>query len=269
MAAIHIGNQTAFSAASALEPFDYALANGFDAFEWFPDKKPSGGWDAEDLSPALREELRRTAQAKHIRFSVHGRWDANPLEPRSLNLLNNDIDLAIDLGAALFNIHLYPEHGIDVYIAAIKPIIQRTSRAGLQLSIENSPQNTPEHFNQLFKSLAKTGLSASHVGMCLDIGHANLCADTRNEYLKYLLALGKHVPVIHHHMHENWGDADTHLPLFTGPAGKDVAGLKKFLVAIQARKYSGSMILEGWPHPPTLLNQARDGLLQLLSPAHR
>src|SRR5947209_6292522 len=42
---ISIGNQTAFSAASLMEPFEYALANGFDAFEWFPDKKESGaGW---------------------------------------------------------------------------------------------------------------------------------------------------------------------------------------------------------------------------------
>ncbi len=37
-----IGNQTAFSAARFMEPFQYALANGFAAFEWFPDKKPDG-----------------------------------------------------------------------------------------------------------------------------------------------------------------------------------------------------------------------------------
>ncbi len=33
-----IGNQTSFAAASPLEPFDFALANGFTAFEFFPDR---------------------------------------------------------------------------------------------------------------------------------------------------------------------------------------------------------------------------------------
>jgi sugar phosphate isomerase/epimerase len=264
MPQIHIGNQTAYSAASALAPFDYALGNDFDAFEWFPDKKASGGWDGSDLSPVQREQIQKTAKANGIRQSVHGRWDANPLDPNALILLNEDIDLAVDLGAALFNIHLYPEQGIEVYLTAIQPIIKKTSRAGLQLSIENSPLNPPEEFNQLFDALQKSGLPVSHVGMCFDIGHANLCAATRNDYLKYFTALRRSVPVIHLHLHENWGDADTHLPLFTGPAGQDTTGIKQFLTAVQARKYSGSMILEGWPQPPTLLNQARHRLLQML-----
>jgi len=36
---------------------------------------------------------------------------------------------------------------------------------------------------------------------------------------------------------------------------------------MQRRNYSGSIILEQWPHPPSLLNQARDVLKQLLAPA--
>ena len=46
---IYIGNQTACWAATPREPFDYAVASGFDAFEWFPDKKPNGGWDENNL----------------------------------------------------------------------------------------------------------------------------------------------------------------------------------------------------------------------------
>jgi sugar phosphate isomerase/epimerase len=264
MLKIHIGNQTAFSAQSALEPFEYALGNGFDAFEWFPDKKSSGGWDAQALSPSLREEVRRAAKAKGVRLSVHGRWDANPLEPRALPLLNEDIGLASDLGAALFNIHLYADRGIEAFVAAIGPVIERTADAGAQLSIENTPLNPPEHFNRLFEALAKSGLPVSHVGMCFDMGHANLCAETRNDYLKYFLTLGEFVPVIHLHLHENRGDYDSHLPLFTGPAGTDETAVKEFLGALRKRKYAGSMILEVWPQPPTLLNQARDRLLQLL-----
>ena len=45
---IRIGNQTAFSALTPLEPFEYAVQNGFTAFEWFPDKKETGeGWGGD------------------------------------------------------------------------------------------------------------------------------------------------------------------------------------------------------------------------------
>ena len=57
---IHIGNQTACWAATPREPFDYAVASGFNAFEWFPDKKPNGGWDENDLDGAQRRNIRET-----------------------------------------------------------------------------------------------------------------------------------------------------------------------------------------------------------------
>jgi sugar phosphate isomerase/epimerase len=107
-----------------------------------------------------------------------------------------------------------------------------------------------------------------HVGMCLDLGHANLCAPTRNDYLGYLDRLDAGVPIIHLHVHENWGDCDSHLPLFTGPAGRDGGGVRGFVERIKRRNYSGSIILEQWPHPPSLLNQAREGLKQLLAEAN-
>jgi sugar phosphate isomerase/epimerase len=101
------------------------------------------------------------------------------------------------------------------------------------------------------------------VGMCLDLGHANLCAATRNDYLGFIDQLEPEVPIIHVHLHENWGDDDSHLALFTGPAGQDGAGLRGFVQRMKQRGFSGSVILEQWPQPPSLLNQARQGLLQL------
>src|SRR5437867_9360135 len=99
---IRIGNQTAFSSNTPTQPFEYALANEFDAFEWFPDKKPwGGGWDESDLSPGRRREIRDAAQARGMRLSVHARWEANPLKPEARPILVKDIELAEDLGAAL------------------------------------------------------------------------------------------------------------------------------------------------------------------------
>ena len=93
---IRIGNQTSCWAPTPTEPFDYAVVNGFDAFEWFPDKKPGAGWDDSDLDAPQRQRIRDTAREKEIRLSVHARWQANPLQPESSELLQKDIQLAAD-----------------------------------------------------------------------------------------------------------------------------------------------------------------------------
>jgi sugar phosphate isomerase/epimerase len=264
--AICIGNQTAFAAATILEPFHYALANGFDAFEWFPDKRHGGqGWDGTDLDAALRAEIRRAAQAKGVRLSVHAHWSANPLSPDASAVLSRDLEFAEALGAALVNVHLYTEMGIPSYARAVLPLLQQAADMGLQLSIENTPETTPQHFNELFAELQTMDVPGSpRAGMCFDLGHANLCPATHNDYLSYLEQLAPHVPIIHLHAHENWGDADTHLPLFTGPAAADGRGIDEFVKRIWRRRYTGSLILEQWPQPPSLLNAARDRLVELL-----
>ena len=262
---ICIGNQTSCWATTPRTPFDFALASGFDAFEWFPDKKPNAGWDENDLSGPQRWNIRETARARGMRLSVHARWQANPLDPQSRALFERDIELARDVGAVLLNIHLYHERGITAYVEAIRPLIRLTAQAGLQLAIENTPHHSPEDFNELFNQLRRLGTpSAGHVGMCLDLGHANLCGATRNDYLTFLDRLALHVPIIHLHLHENYGDADTHLPLFTGPAGQNDAGIRGLITRLRQRHFSGSAILEQWPQPPSLLNQVRDRLVQLL-----
>jgi len=264
---IRIGNQTAFSAARLTAPFEYALAQGFDAFEWFPDKKPElGGWDDTDLNEAQRRSLREAAQARGMRVSVHARWQADPLRPESEPLLRRDLELARDLGAALLNLHLYGDWRPEPFIEAIKPLIQATAQSGLQLAIENTPEHAPERFNELFAQFRTLGsVPIGHIGMCLDLGHANLCAATRNDYLSFFDQLDPWVPIIHLHLHENWGDADRHLPLFTGPAGRDDSGVRGLLERLWRRNYAGSIILEQWPQPPALLTQARDRLRGLLS----
>jgi sugar phosphate isomerase/epimerase len=264
---IHIGNQTACYAATPTEPFEYALANGFDAFEWFPDKKPgNAGWDELDLSPGLRAELRSAAQSRGMRLSVHARWTFNPLIADAAPIVLRDIELAKDLGAAVLIIHLYPQAGMRSYAEAVLPLLRWAAASGLKVAIENTPETTPDQFNELFDELQRLAPpELQHVGMCLDLGHANLCACTRNHYLGYIDRLQAHVPIIHLHVHENWGDADSHLPLFTGPAGRDCRGVQGFLERMVQRRYSGSLILEQWPRPPSLLNEARARLLQMLS----
>ncbi len=263
-----------------MEPFEYALANGFDAFEFFPDKKPDGrGWDENDLDGATRRHIREAAAARRMRLSVHARWQANPLQPDSYPLLWKDLELAQDLGAVLLNIHLCHEQGISAFAEAIDPLARRTADAGIQLSIENTPHHTPELFNELFAHLADAiflssqpaglgnadAIASPSIGMCLDLGHANLCATTRNDFLGYLDRLDARVPIIHLHLHENWGDQDSHLPIFTGPAGRNDTGVRGLLKRLLRRNFSGSFILEQWPQPPSLLNNARERIARLWS----
>lgn len=264
---IRIGNQTAFSAARLLDPFEFALANRFDAFEWFPDKKPSGaGWDETDLGPDLRRGIRAAARRHDVRLSVHACCQANPLDPAAWPRLQADLDLARDLGASLLNVHLDVSQGMAAYVAALEPLVQATAAQGLQLTIENTVFTGPEHFNELFDRLSTLRqVPTAHVGMCLDIGHANLWAGTRNDYLGFVSRLAARVPIRHLHLHENWGDADTHLPLFTGPAACDPSGVFQLCEHLRQRRYRGAIILEQWPHPPALLSYARDRLKEILA----
>jgi len=262
---IRIGNHAAFSAASSTLPFEYAVENGFDAFEWFPDRKASGaGWDERDLDRDQRRAIQQSAAMHDVALSVHAPWWINPLKAGDHPRIFRDLDMARELGATILNIHLYPEEGIPAFVASIIPVIKRCRQQGVTLVIENCPRTSPEDFNALFSLLGQIhGISLSQVGMCLDIGHANLCPATRNDYLQYLDRLDEEVPIRHMHLHENYGDSDSHLTLFTGPAGSDPAGIQGLIRRMKARGFSGRIILEQWPDPPSLLNAAREKFLEL------
>jgi phosphoglucan,water dikinase len=261
---IRIGNQTAFSATPLTAPFEYAVENRFDAFEWFPDKKESGsGWSETDISREMREYIRNTSLNRDIRLSVHAPWPSNPLKAEGH--FASAVRFAQDIGAKLFNVHLDAGGGLDAYVEAITPLLNGLSDAGILLSVENTWETAPGDFNRLFGLLRKYGVDdPALVGMCLDLGHANLCRQTRNDYLRYIDLLHRDVPIVHVHLHENFGYSDTHLPLFTGPSAQDDTGIRDFLERLRKREYAGSIILEQWPDPPSLLNEARRRLLEML-----
>lgn len=261
---IRIGNQTVFFAAP-VEPFEYAVKSGFNAFEWFPDRHESMGWDAGDIDIRTRSYIKDTALAHDIAMSVHLTLQAFPLRQETRGLLFENIGFAQDIGASLFNVHLYTDGCMEAYVEAVAPVIELSAQAGIKLSIENTPLTGPEDFNKLFVLLQALRKPVAHVGMCLDLGHANLCAETRNDYLGFIDRLDARVPIIHVHLHENYGDQDNHLTVFTGPSGESTEGILGFVQRIKERGFSGNIILEQWPEPPALLNQACDRLYHMLN----
>jgi sugar phosphate isomerase/epimerase len=259
---LRIGNQTSRHAARPMEPYEFALKHDFDAFEWFSDKERSG-WNENDMDPSARRMLRQTAGQKEIRFSVHAPWRAAPFTPEGSSSIHHSLEFAGDIGAGVVNIHLYPERGLDTFATALAPLLEHAQRVGVQISIENTPQTTPDDFNRLFTVLASLKAGGCGVGMCFDMGHANLCATTRNDYIGYLDRLGAHVPIIHWHAHENWGDRDSHLPLFTGPSAQNDAGLRALVKRLRQQGFRGAAILEQWPVPPEKLVTVRERLRML------
>ncbi len=263
---IRIGNQTAASARSWEVPWRFALDQGFDAFEWFPDRPPSGGgWSPQDLSRSARARIRCLARSHDLRLSLHFALSASPLRLEGRVTLEENLRLARQIGAVLLNIHLDLSGGAASFVRALRPLVSRLARAGIRLALENTVHDGPRALNETFAELrAQRLLSDGIVGFCLDVGHANLHAATRNDYLGFVDQLARDLPIIHVHLHENHGDRDSHLPVFTGPAAQDPAALAGLLRRLQSRGFSGHIILEQWPEPPELLTRARQRLRQML-----
>ena len=260
-----VGNQTALSAQPLSAPFEFALAHGFDAFEWFPDRGLEGsGWSALDLSARDRWRIRSLARAHDISSSLHASLGCTPWDRVPNRALQDDLQLARDIGAALVVLHLDLSRGAAAFLGAIVPVAEHLAARGISLALENTVQATPQDFNRFFALLGHEAAGLTdRVGMCFDIGHANLCSATQNDYLAFLDQLAPQVPIIHVHLHENYGDADTHLTLFSGPAKEDTRGVLGLLARLGRRGFSGCMILEQWPQPPALLVDARARLMSL------
>lgn len=261
---IRIGNQTA-KHAPARVPYDFARRHGFDAFEWFSDRGEWGGWCESDFTEAEKAELRRVARSDEVWFSIHAPHLADPTTPAGAEAILRSIRFGGEIGARLVNFHFFPEHPARHYVESLGPLLAAAARAKLQLSLENTPATSPDHVNAVFGVLSALAGAFGGVGMCLDSGHANLHVATRNDFVRFVDLLGDHVPIIHWHAHENWGDRDSHLPLFTGPSAKDDRGLRGLVKRLLARGFAGAVILEQWPHPPEQLIKSRDRLRELFA----
>ncbi len=242
-----------------MEPFEYAVASGFDAFEWFPDRTDDGkGWDEQDIDHDSRRYIRSTALRSDIVLSAHIPWRLDLTNPAHFARATEVVVFAKEIGAVLLTVHFEDTQDILVYKDALSALLNEHLEPYMKLAFENTPKTSPERLNDLFVLLKDQCQRTSRIGMCLDLGHANLNWSTRNDYLGFIDALDPALPIIHIHLHENYGDTDSHLPLFTGPSVRDKSGIQGFVDRMKHRHFSGAIILEQWPQPPSLLNHARE-----------
>ena len=263
---IRIGNQTS-AYVSASRPFEFAVEHGFSAFEWFSDRK-SAGWCEADTDLVTRQRWRQVAIDHDIAFSVHAPYAASPISAAGNEAIRRSIDFAADVGSKVVNFHLFSDAEAERFADAVGDLLEVARAAGVMLTLENTPLTSPDRFNAIFRIFSTMSEAEDRVGMCFDSGHANLHSETRNDYLRFFDELEDHVPIAHWHAHENWGDYDSHLTLFTGPAGHDSTGLRLLSERLVRRGFCGSIILEQWPDPPELLVEAAKSLQKLLEDSY-
>jgi sugar phosphate isomerase/epimerase len=216
------------------------------------------------MGPPERAQLYLASQDQGILFSVHAPHTANPTSRAGADAIRRSIRFGGEVGAGVVNLHLFPEQGAKPFAESLGPLLEAAGAAGVRLSLENTPHTSPDHFNAVFGVLAEMPEATGRVGMCLDMGHANLYGGTHNNYVRFVDLLGNHIPLIHWHAHENWGDRDSHLTLFTGPSARDDRGLRELIRRLLQRGFCGSVVLEQWPQPPEQLVKARDRLRNLV-----
>jgi sugar phosphate isomerase/epimerase len=264
-AEVAIGNQTSFSAPTSTFPFEYAIEHQFGAFEWFPDRSGESGFEEPDFSAEKRRDLRNLAIGSDMRISVHGPWWIDLGCPDSQERMKSVTQFARDLGATLINVHLVMDKGLEAFCEGVIKQLGVLAPLNMTLALENTVLTGPEEFIELFGKIKKDAPELyPSLGVCFDMGHANLYRPTHNDYLAWWDQLPEEIPVTHLHVHENWGDSDAHLTLFTGPSSLDPAGVDGLVERLIKRNFNGSLILEQWPSPPELLIAAKARLRAML-----
>lgn len=244
---IKIGNQTACNASRLFDPFEYAVRSEFKAFEWFPDKKRVQGWDEKDVSGESLENIRKTGLKYGIDYSLHLNNAATIFRDDFDYFASSGTEFARNIGASKIICHFEHMKGIEFFIHGISKLIELTHENNLRLFIENVPSTGPDDFNMLFEYLYQVSnkIPVNHIGMCFDVGHANIHSNTQNDYIRYLDILDPDIHIGHFHLHKNSGQEDSHQILYKDPDGFET-GIGILLFRIIKRGFTGNIIMEHW-----------------------
>jgi len=171
--------------------------------------------------------LNQTAKSRSIEYTAHAPFAdiniASPSKPiltASLKRLKESMAYANALNAKLWVFHPGNKTGISTFypgedwkqnIRGIRELHETAEEYGLNIAIENLPEKygflmkKPEDFQKFYKET-----SLNDVGIALDVGHANLEAQTE-QFLKKLPD-----KIVHIHVSDNMGENDQHLGIGYG-----------------------------------------------------
>ncbi len=194
------------------------------------------GWDEAWLNRELVQEIvEACAGVSHI--SVHTRPEHWQWDPHGLS---DEVEFCSMIGASALILH--PNSlGLDgpsprPDFPGIKRLAAQARARGVQLVLEN----TRDTMWALDLALDEIGddPQKTNLGICIDVGHAYISQDAGREPIRNYLERYKG-QLVHLHLHDNFGDADEHLPL--GDGSIDWQDLADTLKAID---YRGPAVLE-------------------------
>lgn len=107
--------------------FEFAVKNGFDAFEWFSDPG-TVGWCEDSVSKTESARIKAIAAENDILCSVHAPWRADPTDTHGHAEILRSIRFAGKIGAGLVNFHMFPQHEPLTYVEAIMPLIEAAKK---------------------------------------------------------------------------------------------------------------------------------------------
>ena len=167
----------------------------------------------------------------HLSFYMPNPKDAALMAKYSLELKSN-IDAAALMGIPLAVIHPIAWYSSEVKygdwvranMAFLTPLAEYAKGKGIKLCIENMPSQKEAPDNHLYGSCALNISSLAKkldVGICWDVGHANISGYKQSEQLEILK--GK-LDVLHIHDNLGKGQKDAHMLPFEGTVDwEDVA----------------------------------------------
>lgn len=270
---LRIGMQGCLGDPGIWDIFQNAVAQGLDVFELCcSDCLHFAGRDNHEdfLPPDAWVRIRSHAQSGDIELAVRTAIGKVLLPGQIDRHCDYAIQLAQAIGASILVVPIDLENGENCFIQRLAPLMQEIQHFSCLLALENSPHDSPTTIRQLFSTLwSDFPQWRTLTGLCFDMGHANLCPETNNDYHAFLDALADQVPIIHLHLHENWGDRDSHLPLFAGSNAQDISGLRGIFQRLGKQPFTGSAVMCHRPGDVAKTEDARTLLTQMLRYSER
>jgi len=221
----------------------------------------------DDGSHALNKKrvskLNEIARSHSFKYTLHCPFAdiniASPSKPMlnaSLKRLKQSMAYADQLNAELWVLHpglvtgitpFYPGSDWTQNVKSIRLLHKKAQELGLRIAIENLPQKygstmkTPEDFARLYKETSLTD-----IGIVLDVGHANLEAQTQ----PFLTQLQDKIWEMH--ISDNVGEKDEHLGI-----GYGKIDWQHFAQTLKRIAFNGTVMVESVFNVPESLTKLR------------
>jgi len=236
-----LANGTDFTVAVTREALDKLQAVGYLACEY----SHCDHWtldEAREVGAYARERGLQSWSCHTWRQAVSVPSEASTLSAEELGQqLCQCVQVCAALGSRVLVIHAPLQLGLKLLdrdpaelmrfdLAALRPARDRAADLGVELALENGRHLN--HFEYVLQLLEM--LDAAHVGICVDVGHANL--GTLGAARAVRMAGEK---LLTTHLHDNHGQFDDHLP-----PGQGAVAWADVFRALSEVRYSRPLILE-------------------------